>query len=85
MSVKIILLFFIYVIGFICSYHYMYNFFKRDYLSDFAFKIHVLFLSSVWPLFWFIFCSVLIFPFIFIFPILYILENILDLFKNKKL
>lgn len=42
----------IYILGFIFSYKFMFNYFKRDNLTERSFKIHILFLSSTWFLFW---------------------------------
>lgn len=80
MIIKIVLLSIIYIIGFITSYKFMFNYFKRDNLSDKAFKIHVIFLSTIWPLFWTLWVIIITVPLLFIFTFCYIAS----LFEKKR-
>lgn len=50
----------IYLIGFTLSWRFMFKFFSRDMLSDFAFKCHITFLSSIWFFFYPIMFMVLV-------------------------
>lgn len=78
----------IYLIGVIISYKFMFNYFNRDNLSDKVFKFHVLFLSTIWPLFLILWISILFIAPLLVFIAWYFISLILfpkDTFKQTKI
>ena len=73
----IVVLSVIYILIWIFNYKFMFTYFKRDQLSDKAFKYHVLFLSAIWPMFWILWITLIIIAPIIIFPIVYFIYLIL--------
>ena len=73
----IIVLSVVYILIWAFNYKFMFVYFKRDLLSDKAFKCHVLFLSLIWPLFWILWITLIIIAPIIIFPIVYFIYLIL--------
>ena len=79
----IIVLIVVYTLIWAFNYKFMLIYFKRDQLSDKAFKYHVLFLSGIWPMFWILWITLIIIAPI-IFPIIYLIYLILFPIQTHK-